>query len=172
MTKRLFRITLSIVLSVSLVACSLRQKSEEEQLVDEVNLSLLQLLKNSVSHLNTMDSMVADEIEAFNAQKEKEEANADTTFTITPPKIEEKKEKRNIQHFELSTRRGIVKLHTFMHKDSVQLLMGRARTVDIDTKYDGDIEETWKYKGSNEYLDEFTIVFINGELKSVKQYKE
>ena len=78
---------------------------------------------------------------------------------------------KNIQSFELTTKKGIVKLHTYMSKDSVQALMGRPRSTDIND-YGSDVRETWKYKGSNSYIDEFTIEFTNGELKSVNQYKE
>lgn len=82
-------------------------------------------------------------------------------------------EQRNVQSFELTTQKGIVKLHTYMSKDSVQILMGRPRSTDIDDYgYKDEVHEKWKYKGSNEYIDEFTIEFINGKLKSVQQYKE
>jgi len=79
----------------------------------------------------------------------------------------------NIQSFELTTKKGIVKLHTYMPKDSVQVLMGRPRSTDVvNNEYNGEVRETWKYKGSNDYLDEFTIEFINGELNSVRQDKD
>lgn len=82
-------------------------------------------------------------------------------------------EQRNIQSFELTTKKGIVKLHTYMPKDSVQILMGRPQSTDIDDYgYKGEIYETWKYKGTNRYIDEFTIEFINVKLKSVHQYKD
>lgn len=82
-------------------------------------------------------------------------------------------EKRNIQSFELTTKNGIVKLHTYMPKDSVKILMGRPESTDInDYGYKGEISETWKYKGTNSYVDEFTIEFTNGKLKSVDQFKE
>jgi len=79
----------------------------------------------------------------------------------------------NIQSFELTTKKGIVKLHTYMPKDSVQVLMGRPRSTDVvNNEYNDEVRETWKYKGSNDYLDEFTIEFINGELNSVRQYTD
>ena len=82
-------------------------------------------------------------------------------------------EQRNIQSFELTTKKGIVKLHTNMSKDSVQILMGRPQTTDInDYGYNGEVHETWRYMGTNRYIDEFTFKFINGNLKSVSQYKE
>ena len=34
------------------------------------------------------------------------------------------------------------------------------------------IYETWKYKGRNQYVDEFTLRFKDGELESVHQYRE
>ncbi|MEN9339555.1 MAG: hypothetical protein RIQ62_867 [Bacteroidota bacterium] len=82
-------------------------------------------------------------------------------------------EQRNIQSFELTTKKGIVTLHTYMSKDSVKILMGRPQSTDInDYRSNDEVDETWKYKGSNKYIDEFTIEFINSELKSVHQYKE
>ncbi len=80
---------------------------------------------------------------------------------------------QNIQSFELTTKKGIVKLRTFMPKDSVKILMGRPQSTDIqNNEYNGKVSETWKYKGTNRYIDEFTIEFSNGKLKSVDQYKE
>lgn len=81
-------------------------------------------------------------------------------------------EQRNIQSFELTTKKGIVKLHTYMPKDSVRILMGRPQSTDINDLGYGGAHETWKYKGTNRYVDEFTIEFINGKLKSVSQYKD
>lgn len=82
-------------------------------------------------------------------------------------------DKRNIQFFELSTNKGIVELHTYMLKDSVKALMGRPQSTDVDQYgYNDDVQETWRYKGSNKYSYKFTINFINGELKSVDQNKE
>jgi hypothetical protein len=75
------------------------------------------------------------------------------------------------QSFELTTKTGIVKLHTNMLKDSVQILMGRPESTDVNSTSDRVYEE-WKYKGANEYRYEFTIEFMNGRLKSVRQYKE
>jgi len=66
-----------------------------------------------------------------------------------------------------------VKLHTQMSKDSVQILMGRPQSTDInDYGYKGEVSETWKYKGTNRYINEFTIEFTNGKLKSVSQFKD
>jgi hypothetical protein len=81
-------------------------------------------------------------------------------------------EQRNIQSFELDTKKGIVKLHTYMPKDSVQILMGRPQSTDIDDNGFGKVKETWKYKGRNRYADEFTVEFTNGKLTSVRQFKE
>lgn len=81
-------------------------------------------------------------------------------------------EQTNIQSFELTTKKGVVKLHTYMSKDSVQILMGRPQSTDIDDFGYGEILETWKYKGTNRYIDEFTIEFTNGKLKSVRQFKD
>jgi hypothetical protein len=80
---------------------------------------------------------------------------------------------RNNESFELTTKKGIVTLHTYMSKDSVKILMGRPESTSIDDSgYNGMVTETWKYKGTNTVFDEFTILFTNGKLKSVSQYKE
>ena len=84
----------------------------------------------------------------------------------------EEAEQRNIQSFELNTTNGIVELRTYMPKDSVRILMGRPESTDIRTGLYDEVHETWKYKGSNRYIDEFTIEFVNSKLKSVRQYKE
>lgn len=81
-------------------------------------------------------------------------------------------EQRNIQSFELSTKKGIVKLHTYISKDSVQILMGRPQSTDVNDYGLGEVSETWKYRGTNRYVDEFTIEFTNGKLKSVSQFKD
>ena len=80
---------------------------------------------------------------------------------------------KNIQSFELTTKKGIVNLYTYMPKDSVKALMGRPNSTDIDdNQYRDEVRETWKYRGSNNYIDEFTIEFVNGKLKSVRQFKD
>jgi hypothetical protein len=81
-------------------------------------------------------------------------------------------EPRNIQSFELSTKNGVIKLHTYMPKDSVQILMGRPQSTDVDNRGSFGVHETWEYKGRNRYTSEFTIEFTDGELKSVRQYRE
>lgn len=78
---------------------------------------------------------------------------------------------RVIQAFELSTKNGIKKLHTYMSKDSVQILMGRPDATDVRAVY-STVYEVWKYKGRNMLKDEFTLKFENGELMSVDQYVE
>lgn len=84
----------------------------------------------------------------------------------------EEKSQKNIQFFDLTTKKGVVRLHTYMSKDSVQILMGYPQSTDVDVWYNEDVHETWKYKGKNKHFDEFTIKFVNGELMSVDQYKE
>ena len=114
------------------------QKTEEEELRDEIRIQALKNLKES------MGEFAVDE----NGQ-------------------------RNNESFELTTKKGIVTLHTYMSKDSVKILMGRPESTSIDDSgYNGMVTETWKYKGTNTVFDEFTILFANGKLKSVSQYKE
>ncbi len=114
------------------------QKTEEEELRDEIRIQALKNLKESMGKFDI------DE----NGQ-------------------------RNNESFELTTKKGIVNLHTYMSKDSVKILMGRPESTSIDDSgYNGMVTETWKYKGTNKVFDEFTILFTNGKLKSVSQYKE
>lgn len=114
------------------------QKSEEEELRDEIRFQILKNLKQSMGEVNT-------------------DENGES----------------NNESFELTTKKGIVNLHTNMSKDSVKILMGRPESTSIDDSgYNGMVTETWKYKGTNTVFDEFTIQFINGKLKSVSQYKE
>ena len=114
------------------------QKTEEEELRDEIRIQALKNLKESMGEFDI------DE----NGQ-------------------------RNNESFELTTKKGIVNLHTYMSKDSVKILMGRPESTSIDDSgYNGMVTETWKYKGPNKVFDEFTILFTNGKLKSVSQYKE
>ena len=73
----------------------------------------------------------------------------------------------------ITTKKGIIKLHTHMSKDSVKILMGRPESTDVnDYGYNGKVSETWKYRGTNRYVDEFTIEFVDGKLKSVDQFKD
>lgn len=137
------KIALGFVLGVlctlaTIYVVSNTQKTEEEELRDEIRIQALKNLKESMGEFDI------DE----NGQ-------------------------RNNESFELTTKKGIVNLHTYMSKDSVKILMGRPESTSIDDSgYNGMVTETWKYKGTNTVFDEFTILFINGKLKSVSQYKE
>jgi len=138
------------------------QNTEENQLREEIR---MKALKNMNQFLDESDNVqkdlqqLSDEYDNAikNNQKISEELNS---------------ARKNIQSFELTTKNGIVKLHTYMSKDSVQILMGRPQSTDINDYGFGGVIETWKYKGSNRYVDEFTIEFANGKLKSVRQYKD
>lgn len=128
---------------VGLYIIGMTQNTEENQLKEDIRISALRELKNILE--NPEPEIV----------------------------IEEEVEKKNIQFFELSTKKGVVKLHTYMSKDSVQLLMGRPQSTDVDVwDFNDEVHETWKYKGRNRSIDEFTMKFVNGELVSVDQYKE
>lgn len=137
------KIALGFVLGVvctfgTVYVLSKTQKTEEEELRDEIRIQALKNLKESMGE-----------------------------FAI------DENEQRNNESFELTTKKGIVNLHTYMSKDSVKILMGRPESTSIDDSgYNGMVTETWKYKGSNTVFDEFTILFTNGKLKSVSQYKE
>jgi hypothetical protein len=137
-----WKISLGFVLGVVstfgvLYVMGTTQKTEEEELRDEIRIQALKNLKESIGDRNI------DEYEDNN------------------------------ESFELTTQKGVVKLHTNMPKDSVKILMGRPKSTSIDDSgFNGEVVETWKYKGSNTYIDEFTILFSNGKLKSLSQYKD
>ena len=86
----------------------------------------------------------------------------------------EENSNKNIQFFDLTTKKGVVRLHTYMSKDSVQILMGYPQSTDVDVwDFNDEVHETWKYKVKSGYGYEqtiFTIKFVNGELVSVNQY--
>lgn len=52
------------------------------------------------------------------------------------------------------------------------MLMGKPTSVDVSNLGVVGVHETWEYKGSNRYINEFTLEFVNGELESVSQYQE
>ncbi|MBR5469468.1 MAG: hypothetical protein IKU78_03265 [Paludibacteraceae bacterium] len=86
----------------------------------------------------------------------------------------EEKSNKNIHFFDLTTKKGVVRLHTYMSKDSVQILMGYPQSTDVDVwDFNDEVHETWEYKVKSGYGYEqtiFTIKFVNGELVSVNQY--
>lgn len=86
----------------------------------------------------------------------------------------EEKSHKNIQFFDLTTKKGVVRLHTYMSKDSVQILIGYPQSTDVDVwDFNDEVHETWEYKVKSGYGYEqtiFTIKFVNGELVSVNQY--
>ena len=86
----------------------------------------------------------------------------------------EEKSNKNIHFFDITTKKGVVRLHTYMSKDSVQILMGYPQSTDVDVwDFNDEVHETWEYKVKSGYGYEqtiFTIKFVNGELVSVNQY--
>ena len=121
----------------------IEEEKTEEEKTEEVQVSFLQQLKQLFEDEETEDEET------------------------------EEKSRKNIQFFELSMKKGVVRLHTYMSKDSVQILMGYPQSTDVDVwDFNDEVHETWKYKGRNRNFDEFTMKFINGELVSVDQYKE
>lgn len=76
------------------------------------------------------------------------------------------------QYIEVYTAAGEVKLYVGMPKDSVKMKMGNPYTTSAyDSPYSG-LKETWEYMERNKYVSEFTIEFLNGRLKSLRQYRE
>uniref|UniRef100_A0AB33IUX7 Uncharacterized protein n=1 Tax=Prevotella sp. GTC17253 TaxID=3236793 RepID=A0AB33IUX7_9BACT len=78
---------------------------------------------------------------------------------------------KDYEWFELSTKKGVVRLHTSMPKDSVKLLMGRPSATSVSNSGRW-MRETWEYMGRNQFSAEFTLEFEDGELQSVSQYRE
>ena len=127
------------------------QNTEENQLREEIRMQSLKNVKQKLDELDKLSDEYDKVIDGYNTDEN---------------------DQRNIQSFELTTKNGIVKLHTYMSKDSVQILMGRSQSTDVNDYGYGEVIETWKYKGTNSYVNEFTIEFTNGKLKSVRQFKD
>ena len=82
--------------------------------------------------------------------------------------IEERKARTPVQYIEIKGKNGRVTVHTFMPKDSVQLLVGKPDEVEMDT-YGSEVVERWGYKLVNKYYHDLRIEFRNGELTSLDQ---
>ena len=67
---------------------------------------------------------------------------------------------------------GIVILHTYIPKDSVQILMGRPISTTVEKDLNGINTQTMEYQGTNSFIAGFTIEFINGELSSVRLFQD
>src|SRR5690606_38623934 len=91
------------------------QNTEENQLREEIRMQTLedlQQLSDEYDNVLKNNQQFSDELD--NARK-------------------------NIQPFELTTKNGIVKLHTYMSKDSVQILMGRPQSTDVNDYGYGEV---------------------------------
>ena len=82
------------------------------------------------------------------------------------------KKAADAHYFELSTQNGVIKLFTGIHKDSVKSLMGQPHSVRVTDMGSLGVSETWEYMGRNKYVSEFTIMFNDGKLISLHQYRE
>ncbi len=100
-------------------------------------------------------------------------ASSDSASSASASSQTSGSQKRNskYQYFELSTKDGIIELHTHMPKETVKQLMGYPESTDMQES-GSTVYETWEYMGRNKYLAEFTMEFKNGELTSVRQYRE
>lgn len=80
-----------------------------------------------------------------------------------------------IEYIEVKGKKGNVKLHTGMSKDSVKLLVGKPDAINLDEI--GNIRfEKWGYKINNKYgmpkeyqIPDLNIEFEDGRLNGVKQ---
>ena len=100
---------------------------------------------------------------------------ATISFLSTTPEEQKTEEEPDevqsevLQYFEIQGPKGEVTLHIGMEKDSVRILLGKPRSVDVDSNVLGTFEE-WSYRVRSKYIEDLTISFENGELKSVRQY--
>lgn len=101
---------------------------------------------------------------------------SDTTVSLAPvksaggQKLTSQKDTR--RYIEVFTATGEIRMYVGMPKDSVKMLMGNPHsTRAYDLPYSG-LQETWEYMGRNKYMSEFTFEFVDGKLKSMRQYRE
>ena len=85
---------------------------------------------------------------------------------------EERKARTPVQYIEIKGKKGRVTVHTFMPKDSVQLLVGKPDQVRMN-QYGTEVIEHWGYIISHRYgssITDMDIDFTNGELSGVSQH--
>lgn len=169
--KTLLNSTLGFLLAIVCVvssscANSQAQKADDSQLatVEMQDTSLYQLTVGVLkSYLKTMQGIFDD----INKETEIHNTNKVTcdTVSIEDSVVVKKKQRHNIQWFELSTRKGIVKLHTYMPKDSVKMRMGRPHTTSIRT-YGDDVHEKWEYEKKSMTICTLLNLVLNSSMEN------
>ena len=81
---------------------------------------------------------------------------------------EERKARTPVQYIEIKGKKGRVTVHTFMPKDSVQLLVGKPDQVRMN-QYGTEVIEHWGYILKNQYVSDLDFRFENGLMTSVDQ---
>lgn len=172
--KTLLNSTLGFLLAIVCVvssscANSQAQKADDSQTVEAQDTSLYQLAEGALrSYLKAMQSIFDD------ISDNETEIHTKNDFTCDTMSIEEedddvvvvkKKKRRNIQWFELSTPKGIVKLHTYMPKDSVKMRMGRPHTTSIRT-YGDDVHEKWEYEKKSMTICTLLNLVLNSSMEN------
>ena len=71
--------------------------------------------------------------------------------------------------FEVITKKGVVKLHLGMPKDSVIMIIGTPDDISSHSTYNTIIEEI-KYKVKNDDIADLTFEFEDGKLTKFTQY--
>lgn len=100
-------------------------------------------VKENTSTTNNSNQQISDEEELRDRIKFQELKNLRPSFGDIDS---DENGKRNDESFELTTKKGVVKLHTNMSKDSVRILMGRSESTSIDDSgINGEVIEIWKY---------------------------
>lgn len=90
-------------------------------------------------------------------------------FVINAFLSSSQKESAEVQYVEVTGKKGDVKLHIGMEKDSVQILVGKPDDVNIHSLGNTTFEN-WGYNLNKEYGTDLDIDFENGRLKGLRQY--
>ncbi len=75
-----------------------------------------------------------------------------------------------IQYIDIKGKKGYVKLHTGISKDSVKILVGRPDEVELNSipAFNSTLED-WRYKLKDNYIPNLVLKFENGKLVDVDQ---
>lgn len=83
--------------------------------------------------------------------------------------LSEQQPARKINYFKVRKGNKYIELHTYMHKDSVEILFGKPHEVSTHSLGD-DFYEDWTYNYGSYGIISHQFSFINGELKDVTSY--
>jgi len=91
-----------------------------------------------------------------------------SNYSENEVRSQKKVQQKQIQYVEVRGKKGNVTLHIGMHKDSVQILLGKPDEVRLNT-VGSSAYEYWGYKIKNNYVSDLDIDFVDGKLKGVRQ---